>query len=527
MYHRRLILCIYLLLAQCFFSFASWAQTNTAEYRDRVQTMYVAYYGRPGDSAGLDYWAARLLQNSGDMNAIIDSFGNSSEFLENFGSLSHEDLVNNVYQQLFNRNAEAGGLQFYAENLANQTMTLASIALNVADGASSDTADGVSRDNKVLEANKFSHRVSEAKLHYGSIEIAYAKQFLNQINANSTDDSQLTQTLSLLIPYNNEDVYMSTNFGDVVLRLFHEEAPLTVANFLAYIDVYFYDALLFHRVSTDFVIQGGGFDNRGVSLNTYDPIELEVDAGLSNTRGTLAMARTSDPDSATSQFFINLVDNLFLDASNSNDGYAVFGEVISGLDVVDTIGALETAAFGSFPELPVEMVQINFIRRIAPALLEREINLNSNNVDRLFVNAYESQYAYGNSQVFYTLAEQNTVVSIVIDNHSTNFSPVVSIVLFEADVSEADMAHWINNQHSDALYSDVPEPLVSYVLSPESITVNQTPRGSHSSGAIGDEYDMYAVGFTIAEKVIERRFQLSAFTVSIDVQVLVVDPLEQ
>lgn len=159
---------------------------------------------------------------------------------------------------------------------------------------------------------------------------------------------------------------METSLGSFDIELFVDDAPNTAGNFLAYVDSGFFDggddegATVFHRVVADFVIQGGGFTASGTQKDTLDPIANEAsDSGLSNTRGTLSMARTSDPDSATSQFFVNLVDNLFLDPGGSTaDGYAVFGEVTAGMDVVDAIGAVAVAG-----EEPVEPVVILSVER--------------------------------------------------------------------------------------------------------------------------------------------------------------------
>ena len=145
-------------------------------------------------------------------------------------------------------------------------------------------------------------------------------------------------------------VVIVTTMGTFTVQLFLEEAPITSENFLAYVDEGFYDgtdelgATIFHRVIADFVAQGGGQTADGVGKDTHDPIVNEaIDSGLSNVRGTLAMARTNAPDTATSQFFVNLVDNTFLDPGGSTDaGYAVFAEVVDGMDVVDAIGVVAT-----------------------------------------------------------------------------------------------------------------------------------------------------------------------------------------
>ncbi len=153
-------------------------------------------------------------------------------------------------------------------------------------------------------------------------------------------------------------VVLMTSMGNIEIKLAIKEAPITTANFLRYVETDYYDDTVFHRVMPGFMIQGGGFIATGKQKITGDPIVLESDKGLSNKRGTIAMARTSDPDSATSQFFINLVDNGFLDKSPTSDGYAVFGEVVEGMDIVDAIGGVKTATFALFENWPEEDVVI-------------------------------------------------------------------------------------------------------------------------------------------------------------------------
>ena len=153
-------------------------------------------------------------------------------------------------------------------------------------------------------------------------------------------------------------VVMKTNKGDVVMELDHKMAPKSVENFMAYVNANYYDKTIFHRVIRDFMIQGGGFTSDMAQKSTNAPIVNEGKNGLLNTRGTLAMARTNDPNSATSQFFINTVDNQFLNAGGRNPGYAVFGQVIDGMDVVDVIRAMPTKR----GDVPVETVEIIYIR---------------------------------------------------------------------------------------------------------------------------------------------------------------------
>lgn len=152
-------------------------------------------------------------------------------------------------------------------------------------------------------------------------------------------------------------VVLTTGKGEIVIELEPSKAPKSVENFVAYVKSGFYDGTIFHRVIGNFMIQGGGYLPSLVRKPTRAPIELETGRGLSNTRGTIAMARTNDPNSATSQFFINVVDNPALDTMGG--GYAVFGRVISGMEVVDAIKDAPTQAKGvEFANLPVDAIVI-------------------------------------------------------------------------------------------------------------------------------------------------------------------------
>jgi peptidyl-prolyl cis-trans isomerase A (cyclophilin A) len=157
-------------------------------------------------------------------------------------------------------------------------------------------------------------------------------------------------------------VVMKTSLGEIRVRLRKDKAPATVANFLGYVGRKFYDGTVFHRVIDGFMIQGGGFTSDLGRKPTSPPIALETQGGLKNTRGTIAMARTSDANSATSQFFINVVDNAALDPKGDGTGYAVFGEVIGGMDVVDKIRAVPTTTKGGMRDVPVEPVVIESAR---------------------------------------------------------------------------------------------------------------------------------------------------------------------
>jgi len=140
----------------------------------------------------------------------------------------------------------------------------------------------------------------------------------------------------------NPKVLLETNMGDILIELYPDKAPITVENFLKYVDSKHYDGTIFHRVIKGFMIQGGGYTEDGRPKETNPPIKNEADNGLKNKRGTLAMARTGEINSATAQFFINTVDNAFLDHGTRDFGYAVFGEVVDGMDTVDKIEAVQT-----------------------------------------------------------------------------------------------------------------------------------------------------------------------------------------
>lgn len=155
-----------------------------------------------------------------------------------------------------------------------------------------------------------------------------------------------------------EIAVLETNKGNIEIELNRAKAPATVANFVTYVNEGFYNGTIFHRVISGFMIQGGGFTPDGVEKDTHAPIKLESKNGLHNGIGTIAMARTNAPNSATSQFFINVADNSFLDYSSSNDGYAVFGKVVSGMGVVNEIKSVETSSHGNNGDWPVEDVVI-------------------------------------------------------------------------------------------------------------------------------------------------------------------------
>jgi cyclophilin family peptidyl-prolyl cis-trans isomerase len=160
-----------------------------------------------------------------------------------------------------------------------------------------------------------------------------------------------------------DQVVIETNYGDITVKLYPDKAPFTVANFLGYVDAGFYNDTIFHRVIKDFMIQGGGLDADFKEKSARPPVKNESANGLSNRRGTVAVARAADPDSGTCQFFINIKDNTFLDRGDMGAGYCVFGEVVSGMDVVERIAAAESGPRPPHSDVPVQPVIIKTVRR--------------------------------------------------------------------------------------------------------------------------------------------------------------------
>lgn len=173
---------------------------------------------------------------------------------------------------------------------------------------------------------------------------------------------KLLMTTSLLLVsshlFANTMVDMKTSMGNIEIELFNDKAPVSAKNFEGYVKSNFYAGTIFHRVIPGFMIQGGGMDANMIEKVTKAPIINEASNGLKNTRGTLAMARTSDPNSATSQFFINVADNNFLNKSSMDAGYAVFGKVTKGMEVVDKIVGVPTGNYGMHQNVPKQPIKI-------------------------------------------------------------------------------------------------------------------------------------------------------------------------
>jgi peptidyl-prolyl cis-trans isomerase A (cyclophilin A) len=226
-------------------------------------------------------------------------------------------------------------------------------------GCNGDTNDGVADETSASSgSSSTSVQTSATTSSDDSTGTSAAEDTGTTASADEEDDSSdegSTTSSDALV------VTLETTLGDIVIALDEVAAPITTANFVAYVQSGFYDgsdglgATVFHRVIPGFMIQGGGLTESLSGKTTMAPIMNESGNGLSNVRGTIAMARTQDPDSATAQFFINVDDNLFLD---DPPGYAVFGEVVEGMDVVDDIVAVETAPMGAHQDAPVDPIII-------------------------------------------------------------------------------------------------------------------------------------------------------------------------
>ena len=208
---------------------------------------------------------------------------------------------------------------------------------------------------------------------YGLLSVVILVNGCNEKTDKAQADKKTVKTERNIVKSQSNVVKLETSMGNIVIELDEQAAPVTVSNFLGYVQAGFYDGTIFHRVIPGFMIQGGGFTEQMAKKQTRDPIINEAKNGLSNMRGTIAMARTSDPNSATSQFFINHRDNEFLNYINENKpGYAAFGKVIKGMDVVDTIASVKTTTIQitrggkevSMDDVPIEPITIQSVKVI-------------------------------------------------------------------------------------------------------------------------------------------------------------------
>jgi cyclophilin family peptidyl-prolyl cis-trans isomerase len=194
---------------------------------------------------------------------------------------------------------------------------------------------------------------------YGLLTVVVLAYGCGEETNKAKADKKIVNSERNIVKSQSNVVKLETSMGNIVIELNDQAAPVTVRNFLGYIEAGFYDGTIFHRVIPGFMIQGGGLTPQMIRKKTLDPIINEAKNGLSNKRGTIAMARSDNPNSATAQFFINHRDNDVLDYMDDNQpGYAVFGKVIEGMDVVDAIASVETTTRGGMDDVPVKPVVI-------------------------------------------------------------------------------------------------------------------------------------------------------------------------
>ncbi len=215
---------------------------------------------------------------------------------------------------------------------------------------------GCSANKSVLNENNVPEKMENYDEAKALEDVAKTRETNNSQNSQASQkENNNSQTNNL--KNNMNTVLLKTNKGDIKIKLNSEKAPISVENFKSYVSKGYYTGTIFHRVIADFMIQGGGFDEAGKEKTTEAQIKNEATNGLLNNRGTIAMARTMVVDSATSQFFINLKDNDFLNYKDqANYGYAVFGEVVEGMDVVDLIAGVETGTSGGHGDWPIENI---------------------------------------------------------------------------------------------------------------------------------------------------------------------------
>ena len=356
------------------------SKTIPAATLNSIIELYIAFFNRVPDANGLAYW---IDQSKAGMSS--DAMANNfyaaaiiySDLTNYTNSMSNADFVKVIYKNVLGRNeVDAGGLAYWTAALekpagtegAETRGTLIRTIVGTAHNFKGDPQYGWVADlldNKIAVGTYFAvqqglNYLSDAESITNGMAIAAAVT-PTDINAAKNRIGVSDPTLDLRTAAPAPQVTMKTSMGDIVIELNPTKAPITSTNFLRYVDVGFYSNKIFHRVISDFMIQGGGFTPDFVQASTYPPIKLEVNNGLSNVRGTIAMARTSVLDSATAQFFINVVDNTFLDTSGG--GYAVFGQVVSGMEVVDKIKGVPTSTRGAFADVPVSTVSILSMER--------------------------------------------------------------------------------------------------------------------------------------------------------------------
>lgn len=351
------------------------SKTIAAADLNTLIELYIAFFNRVPDAEGMIYWIDEI-KGGKTIEQLADNFYTAaiaySDLTGYSDTMSSADFVRKIYKNVLGRNeVDQTGLDYWTGELTSGRQSRGNLIRTIINSAHIFKGDAEYGwvadllDNKVIVGNYFS---IQQGLNYNSqtesiskgMEIAAAVTHTD-ISAAKNKIGVTDTTLDLRTPAPAPQVNIATSLGNIVVELNPSKAPITVANFLRYTDVGFYSNKIFHRIISDFMIQGGGFNADLVQASTYSPITLEVNNGLSNVRGSIAMARTSVLNSATSQFFINVVDNVFLDTSGG--GYAVFGQVVSGMDIVDKIKVVPTTSKNGYSDVPVTTVTITSVTR--------------------------------------------------------------------------------------------------------------------------------------------------------------------
>lgn len=343
------------------------SKTISAAQLQNLIELYIAFFNRVPDADGLAYWIDQFKAGS-TIDKIADDFYRAgliySDITKYTAEMSNADFIKVIYKNVLGRDeVDAAGMTYWSDKLATGAATRATLVnyiLNSAHTYKGDAQYGSVADlldNKLAVATYFavqhgiSYNTPEESLNKGVLIAAAVTSSSTQAAINLI--AMIDTALDLRNAAPDPQVTIKTTMGDIVVELNATKAPITTTNFMRYTEANFYTNVIFHRVISTFMIQGGGMKSDMVQLGTWAPIQLEVNNGLSNVRGSIAMARTDVLNSATSQFFINVVDNVFLDTSAG--GYAVFGKVISGMEVVDKIRVVPTKA-QDVPITPVTII---------------------------------------------------------------------------------------------------------------------------------------------------------------------------
>ncbi len=354
------------------------SKTIPADRLKSLIELYIAFFNRVPDADGMSYWMDQI--KAGMTNeTLANHFYNAAIIYADItgysATMSNSDFVKIIYKNVLGRSGATAppdaDVKYWSDELSSGKSSRGKLIENMLFSAHGFAGDPVFGwvpqllDNKISVGTYFSvaqglnfnteqDNITQGMAIAALITPTDTKAAMDKIGIS---DKAFDLTIAAPAP----KVTIDTSLGSFVVELYPSKAPITVNNFMRYVDAGFYSNKIIHRVIYNFVIQGGGFTQNLVQAPTYDPIELEVNRGVSNLRGSIAMARTDVLNSATSQFFINVADNTSLDTAYG--GYAAFGDVISGMEVVDKIRAVPTFTYGGFSDLPQTPVIINSVSR--------------------------------------------------------------------------------------------------------------------------------------------------------------------